>query len=433
MKTLFTCDQCTYSSPKWLGKCPQCENWNTFQENTPETKQKSQKRTAKPAQPLTLSRVPTALQRIKIDNHEIDRVLGGGIVPGNMILLSGEPGIGKSTLTLQLCHYLTNQTKKVLYISGEESIQQIAIRAQRLKINTEHLQLLNETDFDTIQATIEQEKPDLAIIDSIQVVGSTNHTGMPGSINQVRSCTEALMEYAKRTQTPIILIGHVTKDGNLAGPRILEHLVDTVLFLEGERYHELRLLRNLKHRFGPTNEVGIFEMTENGLIEVKNPSSAFLQEKQESSIGSCLSCTLEGTRPILVEIQALTNRTPFGYPRRNATGIDLNRVELLIAVLQKYSSINLSDQDVYVNVVGGINIKDPAVDLAICLAIFSSHKKIALPRDMIATGEVGLTGEIIKATGFEKRIKEIKKLGFSNILPAKGETNSISELGHWIG
>lgn len=421
-RTAYLCQECGHQTSKWLGKCPQCEKWNSFLEEiiTKGPSRSSKGLNATPLKPAPLSQTQhQESNRYPVGLSEIDRVLGGGILPGSLILLSGEPGIGKSTLTLQICAQLTHQTKQILYISGEESIQQISGRAARLNLASENLQLLNETHLETILATIQQEKPSLVIVDSIQVVYSNNLPSQAGSISQVRSATEALMEFAKTNQIPIILIGHVTKEGNLAGPRVLEHLVDTVLFIEGDRYQNFRLLRCLKNRFGSTNEVGVLEMTEKGLIEVKNPSATFLSGRQENAIGSTVTCTIEGTRPFLIEVQALTNLSPFGYPKRTTTGYDLNRLQLLVAVLQKHVGLNLSNQDVFVNVVGGFKLQETAADLSLALSIVSSYRKIVMPTELCILGEVGLSGEIRPVTQLHKRLQEASKLGFKQIiLPA---------------
>ena len=432
VKTVYSCQECGFQTPKWLGKCPQCEKWNSLVEEViakqPVRSQRSLK--AAPQKPTTLSQTQKeVVNRYQTGLAEIDRVLGGGILPGSLILLSGEPGIGKSTLTLQICEKIAATAGKVLYISGEESAQQISGRASRLGFTSENLHLLNETHLETILATIEKEKPALVIVDSIQVVYSDNFPAQAGSITQVRSATEALMEFAKTNQIPIILIGHVTKVGNLAGPRVMEHLVDTVLFIEGDRYQNFRLLRSLKNRFGSTNEVGVFEMTEKGLSEVSNPSESFLSGRQKNAFGSAVTCTIEGTRPFLVEVQALTNLSPFGYPKRTATGYDLNRLQLLIAVLQKHVRLNLSNQDVFINVVGGIKLQETAADLSLALSIASSFRKIPVSSDLCVIGEVGLSGEIRSVTQLAKRVQEAAKLGFKKIiLPATKDLPKIADV-----
>lgn len=416
LKTVYVCEKCSYQSSKWAGKCPECNAWNSFIEDVvsnEEAKKDRVQRTIKAPTITRLTHETTQKARLSTNISELDRVLGGGIVEGSVILLGGEPGIGKSTLTLQLAAQLTKDNQKVLLVSGEESVSQIARRAERLKIKTENLFLLNETMVEAIIAALRAEKPDFAIIDSIQVIASGEVTGLQGGVTQVRACTEELMTFAKESGTPLLIISHVTKDGHLAGPKTLEHLVDTVLYLEGDRYHDLRLIRGIKNRFGATNEVGLFEMTGAGLKEVPDPTKAFLENRQENPIGSCLTVTIEGSRPLIIEIQALTNKTHFGYPKRATSGFDLNRLQLLIAVLQKHANIDLSQHDVYVNVVGGLKIKDPTIDLAVCLAILSSHKKIPLPSNLVAFGELGLSGEIRKGFRFADREKTTQKAHLS--------------------
>ncbi len=421
LKTIYICEKCSHQTSNWAGKCPNCEAWNSFIEDvvsSEEAKKDRKQRAIKASTPTRLSQTTQKFERITTNMSEFDRVLGGGIVEGSLILLGGEPGIGKSTITLQLAANLTKDGKKVLIVSGEESVDQIARRAERLKIKTENLFLLNETLLEPILATLKTEKPDFVIIDSIQVVSSSEVTGLQGGVTQVRACTEELMSFAKESGIPLLITSHVTKGGNLAGPKTLEHLVDTVLYLEGDRYHDLRLIRGIKNRFGSTNEVGLFEMTGTGLKEVPDPTKAFLENRQEKPIGSCLTVTIEGSRPLIIEIQALTNKTHFGYPKRATSGFDLNRLQLLIAVLQKHAKINLSEHDVYVNVVGGLQVKDPAIDLAVCLAILSSHKKFPLPPNLVAFGELGLSGEIRKGFRYQDRTKATQKAKLS-VLPIK--------------
>lgn len=422
LKTIYLCSSCDYSSPAWAGKCPRCEAWNSFVEDVVSADDLKKERTQRAiTAPIAtpLSHTAQSFERTPTGLAEFDRVLGGGIVPGSLILLGGEPGIGKSTLTLQLCANLTKTYDQVLYISGEESVDQIALRAKRLDIRSEHLLLLNETRLESLLAYLTQHKPNIVILDSIQVLSGADIPGLQGGVSQVRACTERLMEWAKTTNTPLVIISHVTKSGTLAGPKTLEHLVDTVLTLEGDRYHDLRLLRGVKNRFGATSEVGLFEMTETGLTEVPDPSHIFLKHRAENTIGSCLTVTLEGTRPFLVEIQALTNKTHFNYPKRATSGFDQNRLELLIAVLQKHASLNLTDQDVYVNVAGGLKLKDPAVDLAVCLAIASSFKKAPLNPSLVAYGELGLSGEIRPASQEKKREHEAKRLKLRPLEPTR--------------
>ena len=405
-------------SPKWIGKCPECEAWNSFDQTVEDfSRVKSHTRVeAKEVKSLTVEAGDMNAKRIPLSMEEANRVLGGGILEGSITLLTGEPGIGKSTLTIQICDQLANLGKKVLYVSGEESQHQIAGRAQRLGINTDKLFFLAETNSETILESIKKSKPDFVVIDSVQVLSSHDIPSTSGSISQVRYAAELFMEFAKTTNTPVLLIGHVTKDGNLAGPRVLEHLVDTVLYLEGDKFHQFRILRSQKNRFGSTNEIGIFEMGEKGLVEVANPSAQFLEGRQANAIGSAITVTLEGTRPILIEVQALANITPFGYPKRTATGYDTNRMQLLISVLQKYAKINLSNQDVFVNVVGGMKINDPSCDLGVLMAIASSFLQKTIPSDTCYIGEVGLSGEIRTVSQMDKRVKEAKKLGFKNVV-----------------
>lgn len=428
ISTVYNCAQCGFQSSKWLGKCPQCEAWNSFAEEEVRREPAGKKKISAHARtPKEFGEIVKNLSRetrFALGIEEIDRVLGGGIVPGSLVLLTGEPGIGKSTLTLQIADRLCAAGKKVLYISGEESEEQISLRGSRLGLKLQNLKLLSETNLETALSTASQEEIDFLIVDSIQVMSSQNIPGGAGSVSQVRLCTEAIMEFAKPKRLPVLLIGHVTKDGTLAGPRVLEHLVDVVLYIEGSRTHDFRILRGVKNRYGSVSEVGIFEMTTSGLAEVKNPASFFIQNREASQMGSALVMTIEGSRPILLEVQALTNTTVFGYPVRKASGFDANRLQLLIAVLQKHAKVNLGNQDVYVNVVSGYNLKDPACDLGVCLAILSSYYKKALPKNLVAIGEVGLAGEIRIPRELEKRKKEIAKMGLEF---AQGE-RKISDL-----
>jgi DNA repair protein RadA/Sms len=428
--TLYTCTQCSHQSSKWLGRCPECEAWNSFTQEEirrePASKRKIKAHARQPQEFTKLIQRKDFEQRWPLEISELDRVLGGGVVPGSLILLTGEPGIGKSTLTLQIAEKISGLGKKVLYISGEESEEQISSRGSRLGLDLKNLQLLCESNLETILSTAEEQQTEFLIVDSIQVVSSQNIPGASGSISQVRLCTEAILEFAKPKRLPVLLIGHVTKDGTLAGPRVLEHLVDTVLYLEGNRTYDVRLLRGVKNRFGSVSEVGIFEMAQNGLQEVKNPSEKFLSERQSATPGVALVSTMEGTRPLIVEVQALTAETRFGYPRRTASGFDVNRLQLLIAVIERHLNIQLGAHDVYVNVVGGLKIQDPACDLGICLAIVSSLKKKNLPSDVVFIGEVGLTGEIRKSIKTDMRKREAEKHGLK-ITPASGK-NHLTEL-----
>jgi len=378
----------------------------------PSTSGKSGK-TFKPAKTVKLSDVEAKnMKRMQTTSNELNRGLGGGLVPGSFILLGGEPGIGKSTLSIQIGSMIPN----CLYISGEESVEQIKLRADRLKLKTPTLHLLNETHLETILATIHEVKSPLAIIDSIQTMYTSEVEGEPGNVSQLRACATKLLEAAKSTGTAIILIGHVTKEGTVAGPRTLEHLVDTVLYLEGDRYHDIRILRTVKNRFGSTDEVGMFAMNEQGLLDVENPSALLLAERGETMPGSVVTCLTEGTRSILVEVQALITKTSFGYPVRKASGFDLNRLHVLIAVLQRRAGLNLAQYDVHINIVGGIMADEPAADLAVCLAIASAYKDKALGNDLAVFGEVGLGGEIRSVRFLEKRVKECEGLGMKRVI-----------------
>jgi DNA repair protein RadA/Sms len=414
LKNVFVCQKCGFTSPKWAGKCPDCESWNSFIEDVIDSKpDRTHKGLAATLQSLTKTTLNE--KRLTTDIAELDRVLGGGLVEGSVILVSGEPGIGKSTLTISVCANIAKTAQKVLYISGEESSGQISLRAKRLGINNENIFLVPEANLENILATLEKEKPDFVVIDSIQVISSPNIPGVAGSISQVRFCAESLINMAKKNGMPLVIVGHVTKDGNLAGPKVLEHMVDAVLLIEGERHQNMRVVRSLKNRFGSTNEIGLFEMVESGLIEVQNASRFFLEGRKEGSFGSVITSTMEGTRPLLIEVQALTNLTTFGYPRRAASGFDLNRLQLLIAVIQKHLGINLLNQDVFINVVGGFRLDDPAADLAVVSAIISSYKKEPAPDDAVYIGEVGLSGELRTVPHLERRIQEAAKIGFKKI------------------
>jgi DNA repair protein RadA/Sms len=417
LKTVYVCQNCAAQTPKWMGQCLSCESWNSLIEDVIDVKKDAHRKQAGiKNKPVNLIHEQGEDIRLITNIEEFDRVLGGGITKGSTILLSGEPGIGKSTLTLKICSAIANNKnhQKVLYVSGEESTKQISTRAKRLGINNESISLLNETDMENIVATLEEEKPDFFIVDSVQVVASSHLPSIAGSINQVRYCTEAFIKFSKENNVPAMIIGHVTKDGNLAGPKVLEHLVDTVLLIEGERFQNLRILRGLKNRFGSTNEIGLFEMDESGMTEVKNASKYFLESRKSNSIGSAITATMEGNRPLLIEVQALTSQSVFGYPRRATSGYDANRLQLLLAVIQKHLNINVNAQDVYINVIGGYKLNDPASDLAIVMAIISSLKKVALPADAIFLGEIGLSGEIRNIAHMQKRAMEAKKIGFKN-------------------
>lgn len=415
-KTVFVCSECGYESTKWLGKCPGCNSWNSFYEEKLAKTSSSKMEKPRSVTPTQLNRVEGKdAARTSTGFGELDRVLGGGLVDGSLLLLGGEPGIGKSTLILQICDKIKTE-EKVLYVSGEESAEQIKLRADRLKVKKDNLMFLGETDIDLIESAICDMKPKLVIIDSIQTMYSEEITSTAGSVSQVREITARIMKLCKSNGITTIIIGHVTKDGNIAGPRVLEHMVDTVLYLEGERYFSYRILRGVKNRFGSTNEIGMFEMQDEGLVEINNPSSVLISEREDNPAGSVVVVSMEGTRPILIELQALTTPSVFGLPRRNANGIDYNRLTLLMAVLEKKAGLMLGNQDVYLNVVGGIRVNEPALDLGMVLAVASSFKNNAIPKDVVAIGEVGLTGEVRSVNLIEKRIKEAEKLGFKTCI-----------------
>lgn len=417
-KSIFFCQNCGHEESKWLGQCPMCKEWNTFvEEKMTMSKTVEAAKSRGELEVVTLSSVSTTEdERIKTGIEELDRVLGGGIVPGSLVLVGGDPGIGKSTLLLQVCQRLAENKKKVLYISGEESLKQIKLRANRMGDFSENLYLLCETNLDLIRTVIEREKPETVIIDSIQTMYNEAVGSAPGSVSQVRESTNILMQLAKGMNISIFIVGHVTKEGTVAGPRVLEHMVDTVLYFEGDRHASYRILRGVKNRFGSTNEIGVFEMQRSGLAEVENPSEFMLNGKPEHASGSVVACAMEGTRPMLMEIQALVCKTNFGMPRRTAAGFDYNRVNLLMAVLEKRIGLPLSGYDAYVNIAGGIKMNEPAADLGIVMAIASSYKNQPIAEDTIVFGEVGLSGEVRAVTMPEQRIAESKKLGFKTCL-----------------
>ena len=419
-KTVFFCQNCGHEESKWLGQCPMCKEWNTFVEERVTMAKTVAVKDRKELRAVPLSQVQTeAEERVSTHINELDRVLGGGIVPGSLILVGGDPGIGKSTLLLQVCRELARTEKKVLYISGEESLRQIKLRAQRMGEFTEHLLLLCETNLELIRQAIERERPETVVIDSIQTMFSEEVGSAPGSVSQVREATNALMQLAKGLCITIFIVGHVTKEGTVAGPRVLEHMVDTVLYFEGDRHASYRILRGVKNRFGSTNEIGVFEMRQDGLREVKNASEFMLDGRPEHASGSVVACSMEGTRPILLEIQALVCESNLGIPRRTAAGTDYNRVNLLMAVLEKRICYRLANYDAYVNIAGGIKINEPAVDLGIVMAIVSSYKNRPLDERTIVFGEVGLSGEVRAVSMPEQRVQEAKKLGFETcIMPA---------------
>lgn len=411
------CKDCGYESAKWMGRCPGCGEWNTMNEEV-EIVQKGPRTTFQHSEHLDQKAMPiTAIEtddepRVKTDLAELDRVLGGGIVPGSLILTAGDPGIGKSTLLLQLSSLLANQNRRVLYISGEESIRQTKLRAERLGVKSSELYIYAETDLEKIHLTIEDVKPQFVVVDSIQTIHHPEVKSAPGSITQVRESTAELMRIAKTQNIAIFLVGHVTKAGEIAGPRILEHMVDTVLYFEGERHHTYRILRSVKNRFGSTNEIAIFEMLQSGLKEVLNPSELFLRERSQGGAGSTVVASMEGTRPILVEIQALVTPSSFNYPKRMATGLDQNRVSLLMAVLEKRMGMLLQAQDAYIKVAGGVKLDEPAIDLAVLVSIVSSYRDAAAGLSDCFIGEVGLTGEVRRVSRIEQRVSEAAKLGF---------------------
>lgn len=411
--TIFVCSNCNFRSPRWQGKCPDCGQWNTLEEKRQVTGKRQE---GKASEPVDLAGVDIGLQRKIVSGiGEFDSVIGGGLVPGSLVLLGGDPGIGKSTLALQLSMQLKED---VLYVSGEESVHQIKLRASR--INKQHeLQVLAETDLGVILATVEANHPQLVIIDSVQTMYSEEASGVAGGVAQVTNAVQRIMRLAKQMHISFILIGHVTKEGYLAGPKTLEHMVDTVLYLEGERFASFRILRCVKNRFGTTNEVGVFEMVREGLVEVKNPSQLFIGEEQMSASGNVITAVLEGSRALLLEIQALTSATNFGYPKRTTAGFDNNRLQLLTAILSKRAGLNLSNQDIYINVVGGIKIDEPAADLAVALAIVSSLKDSVMS-ETVVIGELGLSGEVRFVPNLEKRIKEAEKLGFKRVICPRG-------------
>ncbi len=411
-ETVFVCNECGYESGKWLGKCPACNNWNTFFEEKVVKTSNGKIKEKEKTEVIQLNKVKKKEKtRIKTGIGELDRVLGGGFVNGSLTLLGGEPGIGKSTLILQICDKIKIDGK-VLYVSGEESAEQIKLRADRLGVNKDNLLFLAETDIDNVEYALEKTEAKFVIIDSIQTMYSEEIASTTGSVSQVREITSRIMKMCKQKEITTIIIGHVTKDGNIAGPRVLEHMVDTVLYLEGERYFSYRILRGVKNRFGSTNEIGMFEMANEGLIEILDPSSILISEREGNISGSIIVPTIEGSRALMLELQALSTPSVFGMPRRNATGIDYNRLTLLMAVLEKRAGFNLGSQDVYINIVGGMRVNEPAIDLGIILATASTFKNISIPEDVVAIGEVGLTGEVRAVNMIEKRIKEAEKLGY---------------------
>lgn len=429
-RTVFFCQECGYESTKWQGQCPACKAWNTFVEEPQDiVKGVKSQNSGRELKPVALKEVSLAEEtRVSTGMKELDRVLGGGIVRGSLLLVGGDPGIGKSTLLLQVCRNLTAKRHKVLYISGEESLQQIRMRAGRIGEFSDDLLLLCETNLEDIRTTIEHCKPEMVVIDSIQTMFSGEVSSAPGSVSQVREATSVFLQIAKGLGITIFIVGHVTKEGNVAGPRVLEHMVDTVLYFEGDRHASYRILRGVKNRFGSTNEIGVFEMRSEGLTEVENPSEYMLSGKPKGASGSVVACSMEGTRPILLEIQALVCHSNFGIPRRTAAGTDFNRVNLLMAVLEKRLGMNLSNCDAYVNIAGGIRMTEPAIDLGIVMAVISSFRDKPIADDVLAFGEVGLSGEVRAVSMAEQRVLEARKLGFHQVILPSVCMQSVSQI-----
>ena len=430
--TVYFCQSCGYESAKWMGQCPGCREWNTFVEEIVDKKTAAKTKGVtggnEELKPTKISEIDMqSKERIPTGFQELDRVLGGGIVPGSLVLVGGDPGIGKSTLLLQVCRNLADH-REVLYLSGEESLQQIKMRAQRIGQFSDKLQLFCDTSLERIEQVVEREKPQVVIVDSIQTMYSEEVSSAPGSVSQVRETTARLLQIAKGMDITIFIVGHVTKEGVVAGPRVLEHMVDTVLYFEGDRHASYRILRGVKNRFGSTNEIGVFEMRETGLMEVENPSEFMLNGKPQGASGSIVACSMEGTRPILLEIQALVCHSNFGIPRRTAAGTDLNRVNLLMAVLEKRGGLSLSGSDAYVNIAGGIRMNEPAIDLGIVMALASSFRDKAIDEKIICFGEVGLSGEVRAVNMAQQRVSEAKKLGFTTCILPKVSVPGLADI-----
>ncbi|MBU5308655.1 DNA repair protein RadA [Clostridioides mangenotii] len=430
IKTKYVCQNCGYETAKWLGKCPECTKWNTFVE---EIDDKSVKKETfivdkSSSKPVTINSIRSkGEERFSTCINELDRVLGGGVVKGSLVLVGGDPGIGKSTMLIQVSSNVAESGKKVLYITGEESESQIKMRAQRLGINSNNLYIFAENNLSLIEAQLDKIDPEMIILDSIQTVYNPEIASAPGTVSQIKEGTSKFMKIAKKMGISTFLVGHVTKEGSLAGPKLLEHMVDTVLYFEGERYNTYRLVRAVKNRFGSTNELGVFEMRDTGLEELENPSKVLISEKPKDVSGSVIISTVEGTRPMLIELQALVSPTSFGIPKRTSTGVDYNRVAMLLAVLEKRVGLQIQNQDVYLNIVGGIKINEPSIDLGIAIAVASSFKNIAIDENIAVTGEVGLTGEIRAVSFIEKRIAECKKLGFKQIVIPKSNYELVKD------
>ena len=429
VKTVFTCQNCGTQSPKWIGRCVNCGEWNTYLEEVQvkESKNTLPSRTASGAQPQKLSQVGEGqIERIDTKNREFNRVLGGGLVPGSLVLVGGEPGIGKSTLVLQVT--LDLKDRKILYVSGEESIQQIKIRANRLKRENDDCYFLSETSLENILTHCAHLEPELLVIDSIQTLSTAHIESSPGTVSQIRECTNGILKYTKEKQIPVILIGHITKEGSLAGPKVLEHMVDTVLQFEGENQYMYRILRSIKNRFGSTSELGIFEMNNEGMREVNNPSELLINKSDEGLSGTAITAAIEGNRPLLIEIQSLVSTAAYGTPQRSSTGFDLRRMSMLLAVLEKRAGFKLATKDVFLNIAGGIKVDDPAIDLAVISAVLSSNFDIAIDKTLCFAGEVGLSGEIRAVNRLEQRIAEAEKLGMKKIfIPKNGKTTDFKK------
>ena len=430
IKTKYVCQSCGYETAKWLGKCPECTKWNTFVE---EIDQKSTKKEVfiidkSSSKPVSINSIESKEEeRFTTDINELDRVLGGGIVKGSLVLVGGDPGIGKSTLLIQVSSNVANLGKTVLHITGEESESQIKMRAKRLGINSEKLYIFAENNLSIIESYLESVNPELIILDSIQTVFSPEISSAPGTVSQIKEGTSKFMKISKKMGISTFIVGHVTKEGSLAGPKLLEHMVDTVLYFEGERYNTYRLVRAVKNRFGSTNELGVFEMRDLGLVELDNPSKILISEKPKDVAGSVIISTVEGTRPMLLELQALVSPTSFGIPKRTSTGVDYNTVGMLLAVLEKRVGLQIQNQDVYINIVGGIKINEPSIDLGIAISVASSFRNIPIDEDIAVTGEVGLTGEVRAVSFIEKRIAECKKLGFKKIVVPRSNYDVVKE------
>lgn len=427
-KSLYICSECGYETPKWYGCCPGCGEWNTMEEEirTPQ-QQKSSKSVSKSVFAQTIGEIDVDDEiRFKTGLQELDRVLGGGIVKGSLVLLSGDPGIGKSTILLQICEFLGKKLR-ILYVSGEESARQIKLRANRLNVTTENLSIMCQTDVEAIVEFIKTDKPDLVIVDSIQTMNVSEINSSPGSVTQVRESTNLFMHCAKGLGIPTILVGHVNKDGNIAGPKVLEHIVDCVLYFEGERHLSYRILRAVKNRFGSTNEIGVFEMLDKGLAEVENPSLMLISGKPKNTAGTCIACVMEGSRPILAEVQGLVATSNYGNARRMSTGFDYNRMSMLLAVLEKRSGYFFSNCDAYINVVGGLRLDEPATDLSVALALISSLKDTPIRDDTLVIGEIGLGGELRTVSYCEQRIKEAERLGFNRVIIPRHNLKTLSD------